>query len=575
MIRITWSAAPIAALLSVLAPALPSGTAGAQTVRTLDIGGAPGDTTARACLTDSLISAALTEFNNPAAIRIFGGQQTIPSTIGSSYNLYQGQLKLDGTVQGNVLVLNGGARVTRTGVVTGRITVIGGSLFVDPGARVGRQFSCDAQPSLTRLPDGRLARATPQPTIRSMTSSFAWNVGPYRFTPHLGVGQYNRVEALPVQVGADVVRGFGTGDTLRAELYGVGRTGRDASGSRSSLGWHGSATYTHRGSVPFSIAIEGGSTITPTADRPYTALESGLSALLLRRDYTDWYLRRGTSVMASVRPWHEVTLSGGFDISRQTTVLATEAFSLLRNTDPWRPNPLIDDGTYHTLRGRVIWDARDPELYPVLSWYVRAELRHVTSNDLTPVSLPTSIRDALPARGYAETEGELDVRGSLRISPVQRLNFRLAAGGYLGGDPLTIQRRRATGSADPMPGFGFRGINCDRQRKPLPSTPALCDRTASIQVEYRRPLAINLRTRIGGYTIGLGKPELVFFGDAGTAWLAGDSAGRVPANRIQSIGEWRSDVGVGITTGHFGIYLAKAVTDPIPVRLTLLFHPRF
>lgn len=577
MMRRSWSAAPIAAMLVVTTPALPGMIASAQqtTVRTLDIGAPAGDTTAKACLTDSLITAVLATFNNPGAIRVFGGNQDVPLTIGGNYNLYQGQLKLEGTVRGNVLVINGGVRVTGTGVVTGTITVIGGSLFVDPGARIGAQFSCNMQPALTRQPDGMLARLPPSRSISSYTSGFGLMLGEYRLTPHLGVGQYNRIEALSPQVGIDLMRGFGANDTVRGELYGIGRTARDPSGSRSSLGWHGTLALEHHGAIPFSVAVEGGSTIVPTVDQPYTALESGLSALLLRRDYADWYLRRGGSISATVHPWREITFTGQYEVAQQRTVLATEAFSLLRNIEAWRPNPLIDDGTYHTLLGRIVWDARDPELYPLLSWYVRAELRHVSSNDLIPVSLPTTVRDAIPSTGYAETEGELDVRGSLRLKPEQRLNFRFFGAGYMGGDPLTIQRRRAIGGADPMPGFEFRGINCDRQRKPFPSTPALCDRSASIQVEYHRVLPLDLRTRIGGYTIGIRRPDLIFFGDAGSAWLAGDSAGRVPANRIQSLREWRSDLGVGISTGRFGLYLGKAVTDALPVRLTLLLHHRF
>lgn len=576
MMRMSWSAAPIAVLLITMTPVLPNTTAAGQTARTLEIGGPPGDSTARACLADSIVTAALAAFNSPAGVRIFGGGQ-IPAgiTISGGYSVFQGQLKLDGTVQGNVVVLNGDARVTRTGVVTGTITVLGGRLVLDPGATVAGHFECEAQPALVKLPNGTVARQAPGRSIRNIASGIAWIVGDYRITPHVGIGQYNRAEALPIQGGADISRRLGGSDSARAEVFGIARTGRDPSGSRPGLGWHASATYAYNGSLPFTLGVEGGSTIEATSDRPYTALESGVSAFLLRRDYNDWYLRRGVSVAASVRPMHEVTLSGAFDVSHQTTVLAVDAFSLFRSTEAWRPNPLIDDGIYRTVTGRMVWDARDPLAHPVLSWFVRAEVRQVSSNNLTPVSMPTTIRDALPATGYRETEGELDVRASLRIDPEQRLNFRIFGGGYLGGDPLTIQRRRAVGSADPLLGYGFRGINCDRQRKPYPSTPALCDRSAAIQAEYRRTLPVDLSTRIGGYTIGIRKPDLVVFADAGSAWLAGDSAGRVPANRIQSLREWRSDVGVGVTSGPFGLFVAKALTDAIPVRLTVLLTQRF
>ena len=576
MMRMSWSVAPIAVLLVTMTPVLPNTTAAAQAGRTLDIGGPSGDSTARACLPDSIVTAALAAFNSPTAVRAFGGGQ-IPAgaTISGNYSVFQGQLKLDGTVQGNVVVLNGDARVTHTGVVTGTITVLGGRLVLDPGATVAGHYECEAQPALTKLPNGTVARRPPSRSIGNIASGVAWTVGDYRITPHVGIGQYNRVEALPIQGGANVSRRLSGSANVRAEVFAIARTGRDPSGSRSALGWHASGRYAHQGSLPFTLSVEGGSTIDATSDRPFSALESGVSAVLLRRDYNDWYLRRGASVMASVRAMREVTLVGAFDISHQTTVLAIDALTLFRNTEAWRPNPLIDDGTYRTVTGRVVWDARDPLAHPVLSWFVRAEINRVSSNDLTPVSVPATIRDALPASGYRETDGELDVRASLRIDPEQRLTFRVVGGGYLAGDPLTIQRRRAVGGADPLLGYDFRGINCDRQRKPYPSTPALCDRSAAIQAEYRRTLPIDLSTLINGYTIGIRKPDLVLFADAGSAWLAGDSAGRVPANRIQSLREWRSDVGVGVTSGPFGLFLAKSLADAIPVRLTLLLTQRF
>jgi hypothetical protein len=211
----------------------------------------------------------------------------------------------------------------------------------------------------------------------------------------------------------------------------------------------------------------------------------------------------------------------------------------------------------------------------VLRWYAQGELRRVTSNDLTPVSLPTTIRDSLPRTGYGEFEATIDLRGYLQLDPEQLLAARLSAAGYLSGDPLTIQNRRAISGADPLMGFLFRAINCDRRLKPDPADPALCDREMSVQVEYRRTLPVNLNTRINGYTIGVHNPQLVLLADAGSAWLAGDSAGRVPANRIEALREWRSDVGVGITTRSLGLYLAKSLVDPVGVQVQLLFSLRF
>ena len=574
-----WSVLAGAGLFIATATALVHGDAAAQNpVRTLDIGGPPRDSSAKRCYTDSVLTAALAGFNSPTAVNAFGGNVRIPplDTIHATYAIAGGSVRVDGTVVGHVIVFNGDVRVSAGGTVTGDVIVLGGHLTAAPGATIrGRRTECDQPIRLERLTNGMLAAKPPGRTLGRLASDVAITVGCVRVAPFLGVGTYNRVEALPIQLGGKATWSATPENSVQVEAYGIFRTARDPSGSRPAIGWQLSGLWNHNGRLPFTVGVAGGSTINSTADRSYGALESGLSALFLRRDYRDWYLRRGAKVFGSVRPTPELTLSAALDASRQTTVLSADAFSLFRGTETWRPNPLIDDGRYRTISAGIAWDARNEVNHPVVAWYTQAELRRVTSNDLTPVSLPTTIRDSLPRTGYGETEASLDLRGYLRLDPAQRLAARLSAAGYLGGDPLTIQNRRAISGADPLMGYQFRAINCDRRRKPDPATPALCDRQMAIQVEYRRTLPLDLSTRVGSYTIGFHEPDLVLLADAGSAWLAGDSAGRVPTNRIQALREWRSDVGIGITTRSLGLYLAKSLVDPVGIQVQLLFNVRF
>ncbi len=464
-----------------------------------------------------------------------------------------------------------------TGAVTGTIIVLGGRATVDVGAKItGRNLGCEQPVALSRSSDNTIRLSPPGRSLSSIKSAIGVSAGPYRISPLLGVGQYNRVEGLPGKFGVNVSRPVFETDSVRANVYGIARTASDPSGSRPAIGWHASALFAHNGELPFTVIVGGGSTVQSTQDQPFSPVESGLIAFLARDDYNDWYLNRGVNVAASVRVTPELTLSGILDWSHQTTVLAVDAFSLLNSDQPWRPNPLIDDGVYHTQTVRVVWDARNEREHPVLSWYAAFQLQHVASNDLTPVStIPVTIRDPLPTTNYGSTSADIDLRAYLRLDPDQRINFRVMGGGYLAGDPLTIQNRHAVGSADPLIGYDFRAINCDRRRKVDPALPALCDRSAAVQVAYHRALAIDLTTRIDGYNIGIRKPDLVLFGDGASAWLAGDTPGRVPVGNIQAIREWRSDVGVGITSGPFGLYVAKALADASPVRFTLLLSPRF
>lgn len=268
-------------------------------------------------------------------------------------------------------------------------------------------------------------------------------------------------------------------------------------------------------------------------------------------------------------------MHGSFDDDRERTAQAGDPFSVLRNNVGWRPNPLADDGRFRRLALGYELDSRDDSVHTSSGWWLRATLRRVSSSDLSPLSLPTSIRAPLPFTGYASSAFELDARRYLQLGPTASLHLRVLARGWLAGNPLLAQDRRAMGGADVLPGYQFRAVNCETRRTPDPSAPALCDRQVGLQAEYHRELDLNLSTRIGRYSLGLDHPSLILLADAGTAWLSGDGPGRVPSNRIQNLSEWRSDVGVGLDNHWVALYLAKSLADPGPVRLTIRLRQRF
>jgi hypothetical protein len=49
----------------------------------------------------------------------------------------------------------------------------------------------------------------------------------------------------------------------------------------------------------------------------------------------------------------------------------------------------------------------------------------------------------------------------------------------------------------------------------------------------------------------------------------------VPVNRIPSLNEWRTDVGVGLDAGAIGAYLAKSLSEDEPVRFVVRLQRRF
>ncbi len=566
------------ALALALIPALAArhGAAAQVAAQPVPIGGPPAGPPRNSCLTDSILHAAVASFNGTAAARFTDGTIPTPMTISGNVAVFGGSLRIDGTVTGDVIVINGDLALTRSARVEGSITVLGGISSIDNGAFAqGRRYECDDPAPVVRLPDGTVALRHPNRSLLGYASGAMFGSGSLRAGLRIGAGTYNRVDGLPIDIHPQL--DWQADPVWSAVLRGTGevRTASDPTGLRSDFGWNLRLTVNRAGTIPVTAGVEAGAMVVPTVDQPYAPVESGLAALILRRDYSDWYQQKGGGVFGRATVEPHLTVDASWHRYRETTLHQLDVFSLAHTNEPWRPNPLIDDGQYDLFSLGGTWDTRDRTTGIASGFYVRARLTHVGSNDVTAVSLPATIRAAMPSTGYGETELAFDARWYLRLDPLQSLHFRVTGSGWLAGDPLTVQRRLATGGVDLLPGYAFRAVNCDNRRRPDPAEPALCDRVAGMQVEYRRTLNTNLTTRIGGYSVGLRRPTLVLFGDAASAWLAGDSAGFVPKDRIQTLGEWRSDAGIGLDGGWLGLYLAKAIADPEPVRFVLRLTHRF
>lgn len=548
-----------------------------EPARTLDLGAPIGDTV-RSTVPEAVLLRALDRFNDRATTRLDGNFDLAPGgSITGTLALFGNIARIGGTVHGSVVVINGDLRVAATGRVEGGIIVLGGRLTVAPGAVITGDTTVYVQSvAVQRQADGRVVRRRPGWSLTDLTRPAAsFRIGPVAATLRAGIHPYNRVEGLPIEVGPSFVWRPNPLNTIQLDIAGIVRTAGSRGQDRPDFGWTGRLSSRHSSNTPVVLGLEAGSTIEPMADQNYSALESGLSAFFLRRDYRDWYATRGWGIFANWTPAPPVTIGIGVHQSRERSVQAGDAFSVFRGNESWRANTLADDGRFQTYALRLGYDTRDEPTRPTSGWWVQGELRRITSDELTPASLPSDIRDAVPTSGYQADEFDLDARYYLRLNASNSAHFRIAGGGWLGGDPMLVQHRRSMGGLDPLSGYDFRFLNCDRRLRRDPGLPALCDRQLLIQGEIRHRLDLNLSTRIGGYTLGVQRPEAVLFGDLGTAWLAGDGKGRVPSGSIQNIGEWRSDVGAGIDGGTIGIYLAKAIADAEPVRLLIRLQRRF
>lgn len=541
---------------------------------TLDLGAppvaAPTDTIPTAVVVD-----ALARFNAPATTRIFGGTQ-LNTPVDGTVGIYDADVRISTHVTGDVVVINGSLRLDGNGRVDGTITVLGGRFFADSGARYTRPVTeYRSRPGVRQAADATLVQAPRPPSLRDLAGRFSTHLGDVVVAPRLGLGTYNRVEGLPIRLGPSL--SWHPNDDLDARLDAdlIVRSSPDESGTRNGLGWWLRLALHRAAAHPLTFGVEGGNRIEATADAPLTAAEASLSALVFRRDRRDWFERRAVSLFADWRATARITLSGTVAVARERSVAATDAFSVLRSDETWRPNPLIDDGRYTTIALGATWDTRDQMSAPRDGWWARVGVRRTTSGDVTPVILPDQVRDALSSEGYEAWEASFDLRRYLVIDPRHSLHLRFSGQGWVGGDPLTIQRRLALGGDDALPGYAYRAVTCDPRRRPDPAEPALCDRRMLAQVELRRSVDVRFGSRVGPYVIGIDRGDLVAFADFGSAWIAGDGPGQVPPDRIQSLSEWRGNLGVGFDGGWFGAYLARAVTDDEPIRLSLRLSRRF
>lgn len=574
---------PVGGLLLLLA--LPGVLRAQDSVIVIDPDLPPGDSAVvRAGPPPDVVAKVLTFYNDSSTTRMQGDVSfPVGSAFAGRLALFRGSLRLAGRVRGDVVVINATLYLLPGADVEGDILVVGGRLIRSPEARhVGHeQVLWDAAPVLRSATGTLVVRERRRGLGELAQARTSFQTGRVRTTLLLATGgTYNRIEGLPILFGPTFELHPSRRTLARLDVRGLLRTAGDGSRISSDFGYGVRAELRFPGG---GVAGRVYSEVAPFEDQPLSGSENGWSAFLLQRDYRDWFERRGGGGAAWVQPTRALRFEVSLRRDGEYSLRATDPWSLFRNSDRWRRNPLSDDGHYFTTGLQLDLDTRNDRDIPSTGWLLRARYEHSTSDDIAPVALPETIRPPIPAGGgYAFDRLTLDLRRYSRLTPGLRVNTRLRADGWIGGDRLPIQRRVSLGGPDLLPGYGFREFTCAPRGFSDPSDPALCDRSITAQVEVRTRLSLNLGYRLKsgdsgapGRFIGLEEADLVFLTDAGKAWLAGDGPGQVPVNRIPSFREWKADVGVGLDAGEIGAYLAKSLSQGEPVRFLVRLQRRF
>jgi hypothetical protein len=505
-----------------------------------------------------------------------------------------GPALIAGRVQGSLVVINGDLLFETGAEVTGDVIVVGGIADDTSRARIGGELRQYREPLLYRLSkegDEIVYAPNLRRRLWNPGARVSWGTADSRSSLTIATGgTFNRVEGLPVVFGPlfdwKIERNF----RLRVDALGVFRSAGDLSDKRSDLGYMFRSELRSGDVRPVGVSVRAFDVVSPVEDWGLRNAEIGWGAFLFGRDYRDYFLNKGWGARVFAQPERQIALALELRHEWQTSVANQDPWTVFRNSDIWRINPPIDEGHFTTIAASAALDTRNDPDEPTSGWLVRTTLEDTRSKDVVPhAAVPATVRDSIPTDAYRFDRMFLDVRHYARISPSGRVNLRFVAGGWVGGDPLPLQRRLSLGGPDPMPGHPFRASACNNDFTDpafAGSRLAACDRVISFQAEYRGHVKLNWSYNPWKDEDGEGDEggrsffwleglDIVFFTDAGQGWLVGNTPGKVRAGRLPGFDSWLVDAGLGVDWGGFGVYLAKAVTTGERLRFTVRLDHRF
>ncbi len=534
-----------------------------------------------------VVRDAAAVFNAERTMRLRGDNRiAADSVVSGDVAILKGQLTIAGHIRGRIVAINADVILEPTARVDEDILVIGGAVGSRDNGRVRGDIRLYRTPML-------LAEAADSivPDARYTDEGKWWSrLRPESPRDHSKItvrgDTYNRIEGLPVLIGPSF-RHTGELFRTRVDALGIIRTADRARWDSENIGHKVDGALRLNRSKGFEVGASLFDIVDPIETWEFSDHEVGLATFLLHRDFRDYYGRHGGALNLLLFRGYEREIEFSYSLEKWRSRDVRDTWTVFRDDNPWRPNPEVHEGSMHIVSGTMRLDTRNSETNPWSGWLLSAQLEHGQGMLTAPEDPLTSV-----ASSYSRTF--LDLRRYSRISPRGQLNMRVVYGARLGGDELPLQKRFSLGGPGSLPGFDFRraysgaDVGICSTGAVAASRPALCERIALAQLEYRGDISLDLfgsedrddRWRDVGRHPGA---QWVIFVDAGRGWLLSDNGedgqdGLTYAARkvLPPMGTFRTDVGAGLDMGAVGVFVAKAVSQSgVPANFFVRLRHRF
>jgi hypothetical protein len=508
-------------------------------------------------LPDSVAQRAVAFYNLDATTRLLGDARIGPGTgMRGNVAVLAGTRTLEGNLEGDVVVINGGLDVRPGGRIGGRATVIGGDARIAVGGTVEGGVQVYREALRYRHEGGRISYVPPEQE-RGLAAGIDLPFGRTDFLVSAH-GAYNRVEGLPLAAGPRIRFGGAYPTTARAQL--IVRTAAASELDPHRIGYLISAEQAVAPSLGLGLALRLYSEIVPIEVWGLSDREAALAAFVLHRDFRDHYEREGWAAAARMRPpGSRYTIELAYRDEEHSSRPVADPITVFDSKAPWRPQPSIAEGTLRSISADAVYDTRNEDRDPSAGWLVRLHLEQGLGGGLTNRAAldPVDGSAERPARSGFLTS-QVDVRRYARLSPYSRLALRALAAGSLDARPLPPKRQHALGGEGSLPGYRIFEFDCGARRNTVQLRGETmhpyygCDRVAMVQVEYQAnfPFARRLADAAGvGAAVGSLVRWVAFF-DAGRAWTEPGSADGRPGGPD----DFSANAGVGLRVGPLGAY---------------------